>query len=149
MMAEETKAQGSEKYPPARITPLEIEEGRVPSTEGRGPAKPAEKTTCQRYVPPWLLPPLLLRGSIDGCALRPRRLCTPSTTTIHPTTPHWRRHRGKFVCLGITLALLAAGGIVAAVYWPKMPKFTLYSESQINIDLLGTNTAKLMVQVRG
>lgn len=56
MMSEETKAQKGEgdkdQYPPAHITPLEVEEGRaVPSTEGRGPVNKAsagEKTTCQR-----------------------------------------------------------------------------------------------------
>lgn len=114
MMAEETKAQGSEKYPPARITPLEIEEGRVPSTEGRGPAKPAEKTTCQRYVPPWLFltspssswvdrwvrpPPSSLMYPIHHhhtphhatLAQAPRQVCLPRD---HPRPPSGGRDRG-------------------------------------------------------
>lgn len=69
MMSEETKAQKgeSDKYPPAHITPLEIEEGRVvPSTEGRGPVKASagEKTTCQRCV---CTSSLGLRESVCAC----------------------------------------------------------------------------------
>lgn len=164
-MMEEAK---QEKLPAARITPLEIEEGlAVPSTEVPvASTKPVQqqqqqrtktktKSTCQRYV--WIiachdhpLPKAHSRhGRVYVCTRRPLKLPRPILTpTYLPTTTIPRhRHRGKFICLGVTLTLLGAAGIAAAILWPKMPVFTLYSESVLSIDLLGTNTAKLMVQI--
>lgn len=48
----------------------------------------------------------------------------------------------------MTLAILGAGGIAAAIFWPRMPVFTLYSESLLSFDNAGTSTAKLMVQIK-
>lgn len=68
----------------------------------------------------------------------------PSHNTYKP--PH--RHRGKFICLGVLLTLGAILGIAAAVLWPRAPAFTVTNESLMSIDLLGTNTAKLFLEIK-
>ncbi len=37
---------------------------------------------------------------------------------------------------------------MAAVFYPKMPQAELYSESLLSIDLLGENTANLVMQIK-
>lgn len=73
---------------------------------------------------------------------------TNAQPTPYPDPP---RHRGKFICLGVTLTLGAIAGIAAAILWPKMPVFTLLNETVLTVDPLATgtgNSAKLVVQIQ-
>lgn len=101
----------------------------VPSTE-EAPAKPQQRTICQRWAG-------------RACLLASSQSLNHPTILVKP-----RRHRGKFICLGVLLTLGAILGIAAAVLWPRAPAFTVTNESLMSIDLLGTNTAKLFLEIK-
>lgn len=44
------------------------------------------------------------------------------------------RHRGKFICLGVTLGLLLVLGILIAIFFPRAPQITLFNSSVLAID---------------
>jgi len=61
------------------------------------------------------------------------------------------RHKGKFICLGITLALLVATAIAVPLLLPKDPTATLLEQSNLRLDGRGVGSVAidLRMKVRG
>ncbi len=56
------------------------------------------------------------------------------------------RHKGKFICLGVTLSLLVAAAVAIPLLFPKDPTATLLEQS--NLQLSGLGTGNVMVDLR-
>lgn len=58
------------------------------------------------------------------------------------------RHKGKFICLGITLALLVATAIAVPLLLPKDPTATLLEQSNLRLDGLGTGSVVIDLRMK-
>ena len=62
-------------------------------------------------------------------------------------TPFRHRHWGKFLCAGITLAILAAAAIATPLLWYKEPTAELLSQSNLRIDGTGSLGVDLKLKI--
>lgn len=81
-------------------------------------------------------------------------LAAPTTTTKPAKTldaggkqTTCQRHPRKYICLGVTLSLGLVLGILAAIYYPRMPTFTLFEQSIVEIDGLTGAQANLVIKI--
>ena len=117
----------------------------APTATGRSEeGKPSKNDVTARVVEPFEIE----EGKVD-----PSLAATTTTTKPAKTVDAGgkqttcQRHRGKFICLGVTLSLALVLGIAAALYYPRMPTFTLFEQSIVEIDGLTGAQANLVIKI--
>ena len=92
-------------------------------------------------------------SSAPANTLRPllNRAAVAATPDKAPQQGVCARHKGKFICLGITLALLVATAIAVPLLLPKDPTATLLEQSNLRLDGQGVGSVAidLRMKVRG
>lgn len=133
------------------ILPLEIENGKGGLDKAEGgkvleeehEAAVAKQGVCARYVRD------VSNNGWGGCmsvAFLTLRF-SHSHTPVPLLSPPFR-HKGKFLCLGITLAILAAIAIAVPLLWYTEPTAELLSQSALRINGLGSMQAELQLEVK-
>lgn len=62
--------------------------------------------------------------------------------------PYTQSHWGKFLCLGVTLCVIAAAAIAIPLLWFKEPTAILLNQSNLQLDGGGSVTVDLSLSIK-